>query len=301
MPGPSRSVPAACAGTTLRHDHARRQSPAESRCASAVQPLPVVAYQAHGVDRVGCGRPTTGTLVDVAQRSDGAAQHPDWSPDGTRLAFETDFATIWTVDSDGNDAVNGRIAAQIRASTSPGPCLVARRPRAAPSWRRRTRGRRAPSRSPLVRVVDLAHRHGDEMSRPTAPAARHLLQSALVRRRHPHWSSRRTCGPPHDWTSRSCCASRVLTVARRRGPAPGDPDDVAGPRSPGHHAAGTGLEPRDAWSSSATATWSCSTSNDRSERQLTSYDGSHRARDPTHVHSRRRASYLHLRAGDLRR
>ncbi|MDH3307396.1 MAG: hypothetical protein OEO77_07780 [Acidimicrobiia bacterium] len=30
-------------------------------------------------------------------------EHPDWSPDGTQVVFETDFAVLWTVGIDGSD------------------------------------------------------------------------------------------------------------------------------------------------------------------------------------------------------
>lgn len=34
----------------------------------------------------------------------GDQQHPDWSPDGTSVAFETDFATVWVAPLDGGEA-----------------------------------------------------------------------------------------------------------------------------------------------------------------------------------------------------
>lgn len=31
-------------------------------------------------------------------------EHPDWSPDGTKLSFDVDFTTVWTANADGTDA-----------------------------------------------------------------------------------------------------------------------------------------------------------------------------------------------------
>lgn len=59
-----------------------------------------VVYQSEGAVWV---RPPGAAAVDVAGGVDGEPQHPDWSPDGTRIAFETDFSTLWSVAADGAD------------------------------------------------------------------------------------------------------------------------------------------------------------------------------------------------------
>ncbi|RYC04156.1 TolB family protein [Nocardioides zhouii] len=42
-------------------------------------------------------------IRDAAPGVRGDKQHPDWSPDGMRLAFDENFATIWVVHVDGTD------------------------------------------------------------------------------------------------------------------------------------------------------------------------------------------------------
>ena len=83
---------------------------------------PSVTYQRDGTVWV---RPAGhGNVVDIGAGVDGKPQHPDWSPDGSRLAFETDFATIWTVAADGSDTrrlydCSGRCVAVQDAAWSP--------------------------------------------------------------------------------------------------------------------------------------------------------------------------------------
>ena len=109
----------------------------------------VVAYQSGGTVRV---RTADGGLVDVGVGVEGEPQHPDWSPDGTRLAFETDFAIIWTVAADGSDAREVYRCA--------GRCFAVQDPAWSPDGRQlafveaQTRDGVHESKS-LVRVVDL--------------------------------------------------------------------------------------------------------------------------------------------------
>lgn len=135
-------VSSACSGDT--DDGVTPSAAAESAPASVV-------YQSGGTVWV---RPTgRATVVDVGAGVPGEPQHPDWSPDGTRLAFETDFAKIWTVDDDGSDAR--------RLYSCTGACFYLQEPAWSPDGSRiafvevRTKDGVTTSRA-LVRVVDVA-------------------------------------------------------------------------------------------------------------------------------------------------
>ena len=45
----------------------------------------------------------TGTRHDVGTQVEGSKEHADWSPDGTRLVFESNFLTLWVTNADGSD------------------------------------------------------------------------------------------------------------------------------------------------------------------------------------------------------
>ena len=136
-------------------------------------------------------------------RMDGAPEHPDWSPDGSRLAVETDFATIWTVAADGSTR-DGSTLARGRASLS--------RTRLVAGWAQiafvevQTKDGVTTSRG-LLRVVDVADRPVRNDSSPTAPdgsgytrragpttAARSSSRRTSSRRRGSTRPSSRGCG-----------------------------------------------------------------------------------------------------------
>jgi len=49
-------------------------------------------------------RPDGTGLHDLLASSPGAQTHPDWSPDGNRIAFVVDEHAIWTANADGSEA-----------------------------------------------------------------------------------------------------------------------------------------------------------------------------------------------------
>ncbi len=135
----------ACAGGT--DDGVKQSTVAESAPASVV-------YQSAGTVWV---RPSGhASAVDVGTAVQGEPQHPDWSPDGTRLAFETDFRRIWTVVEDGSDAR--------RLYSCTGACFYLQEAAWSPDGRRiafvevRTKDGVTTSRA-LVRVVHVADGH----------------------------------------------------------------------------------------------------------------------------------------------
>ncbi|MEO6512995.1 MAG: hypothetical protein ABIO16_18500 [Nocardioides sp.] len=96
-------------------------TPAYAVTHAAATTQPALVYQSGGTVRV---LTSDGTTLDVGTGVDGQPQHPDWSPDGERLAFETDFATLWSVAADGSSPrrlfdCRGRCVAVQDAAWSP--------------------------------------------------------------------------------------------------------------------------------------------------------------------------------------
>ncbi|MEO7981015.1 MAG: hypothetical protein ABI807_09015 [Sporichthyaceae bacterium] len=90
---------AGCGGSTPPAPEAADTSAAATPTAATdVGPASVVLYQGAGiytVPRTGPGEPTR-LSADLP-----GAEHPDWSPDGTTVVFESAAAAIYTVPSDG--------------------------------------------------------------------------------------------------------------------------------------------------------------------------------------------------------
>jgi Tol biopolymer transport system component len=67
----------------------------------ATAPGSDLAFQYDG--RVQVQTPSGVTSV-VAQSAPPKQEHPDWSPDGSRIVFETDFTLLWVAEADGSKA-----------------------------------------------------------------------------------------------------------------------------------------------------------------------------------------------------
>lgn len=67
----------------------------------AAAPSSDLAFQYDGRVRV---QTPSGVTSVVAQAAPPKQEHPDWSPDGSRIVFETDFTLLWVADADGSKA-----------------------------------------------------------------------------------------------------------------------------------------------------------------------------------------------------
>ncbi|MGE0308900.1 MAG: TolB family protein [Acidimicrobiia bacterium] len=78
------------------------EPPATSVPATAPATEPEIVFQADGLVRV-VG--IDGREPRVVARDAGPGQeHPDWSPDGSQLAFDSEFASIWVADAESGAA-----------------------------------------------------------------------------------------------------------------------------------------------------------------------------------------------------
>ncbi len=170
-------------------------------------------------------------MVDAGSGLDGTPEHPDWSPDGERLAVETDFSEIWTLGDDGSHAR--------RLYACKAACFYVEMPAWSPDGREiafvevQTKDGVTTSRA-LLRVVDVAGWPRAHDSRPTA-AGRVGFYS-------PRWSD-----DGHSLVfEEDVFAStrldetvvkrvRVVTDPRRRSPSPGAGElEGAVSTGPGH-------------------------------------------------------------------
>ena len=213
-----------CAGAPSERRVAAEPAPTARGVAVPVGGLPGPGHL------LGAARPGSGARGRRGQRPRGEPEHPDWSPDGRRLVFETDFAAIWTVGC--------RRSHARRLYTCKGPCFyVEERPG------RRTGGEIAfveaqtedgetTSRA-LLRVMDVADGHvRNVVADRTGRVA--FYSAALVRRR--------PLARLRGGRLRLDAARRVRREAvagrdgpRRRSPPPGAGElegTVSGPGSP---------------------------------------------------------------------
>jgi Tol biopolymer transport system component len=114
----------------------------------------LIVYQRDGRIRI-AGADGTGDRVLTSQ-APGDQEHPDWSPDGRRIAFETDFRTLWVVGLSG--------ARPTRIYDCAAPCQFVQEPAWSPDGSRlaftrafATSNGAATARSEIA-VIDLATR-----------------------------------------------------------------------------------------------------------------------------------------------
>lgn len=76
-------------------------APRMSESSGANVPSTLILFQSGGLVRTvmpdGSGSTVVAPDVPASQ------EHPDWSPDGTRVLFDTEFAQLWTVNADGSE------------------------------------------------------------------------------------------------------------------------------------------------------------------------------------------------------
>jgi Tol biopolymer transport system component len=96
---------AACGGASSGPHVTPTASAAPTSSPSASSPFLLsgqrIAFQANGL--VKTVRPD-GSDARVVVPEPTTQEHPDWSPDGTRLVFDAGFQSLWTVDADGAGA-----------------------------------------------------------------------------------------------------------------------------------------------------------------------------------------------------
>ena len=96
-------------------------------------------------------------------------EHPDWSPDGTRIAYMVDRSSIWIADADGSDPV--------RIATCAAPCVDIDMPAWSPDGTqiafRTLKIEDGFFTGSAIEVVDLASGVTRTVSTPTAPQYAH--------------------------------------------------------------------------------------------------------------------------------
>lgn len=97
---------AGCSGGTSTPQDSPAQSTAASSSPStsgsavpSTRPGSDLVFQNDGRVRV---QNPSGVTSTVASAAPVGQEHPDWSPDGSRIAFETDFTLLWVAEADGS-------------------------------------------------------------------------------------------------------------------------------------------------------------------------------------------------------
>src|SRR4051812_23311892 len=104
-PGPRLRMPALLACAALLAAAAAVAVPAQARGERARRAAPLrgawVAYAVRPAIRL-VRLDGTGDHLLVPKIA-GDQEHPDWSPDGSKIVFQLDFKSLWVVGADGSD------------------------------------------------------------------------------------------------------------------------------------------------------------------------------------------------------